>query len=57
MPFQDAEAVKTTVAIDSLGGKMLRLHLRKRPGFQDEDVLEGAETEGGEEKAWADAIA
>lgn len=57
MPFQDAEAVKTTVAIDSLGGQMLRLHLRKRPGFEDEDVLEGAETEAGEEKAWADAIA
>lgn len=31
--------VSATVSIDSLGGRSMRLFLRKRPGFENEDVL------------------
>jgi hypothetical protein len=40
----------TSVALDSLGGKLMRLNVRKRPGFEDEDVLgepgEGRNSDG-----------
>ena len=35
--------MRTRVAIDSLAGKAMRLNVRKRPGFEDEDVLGDAE--------------
>lgn len=34
---------RTRVSIDSLAGKVMRLNVRKRPGFEDEDVLGEAE--------------
>ncbi len=38
-------AISTGVSIDSLGGRTMRLNLRKRPGFEGEDVL-GTGSEG-----------
>lgn len=36
---EGAAAYSTAVALDSLGGRILRLNLRKRPGHEDDDVL------------------
>lgn len=44
---EEESVTSTRVCIDSLGGRSMRLNLRKRPGMEDEDVLGGDEGETG----------
>lgn len=44
---EEEGVTSTRVSIDSLGGRSMRLNLRKRAGMEDEDVLGDDEGETG----------
>lgn len=45
MGDEEGGPISTQVSIDSLGGRTMRLNLRKRQGFEEEDVL-GSDSDG-----------